>query len=122
MFSLLLNIYAKWHPEMFNPYLHGSPGTQGLEGSREEARDQSRKVPSLQSPHLPPPDSPASAVFCFRVAGLAIGFGPREKNMPPLLQKVCTRATHAVYIPTAAPRDFHKGRKIREVVRGAGLR
>lgn len=119
MFSLLLNIYAKWHPEMFNPYLHGSPGTQGLEGSREEARDQSRKVPSLQSP---PPDSPASAVFCFRVAGLAIGFGPREKNMPPLLQKVCTRATHAVYIPTAAPRDFHKGRKIREVVRGAGLR
>lgn len=34
MFSLLLNIYAKWHPEMFNPYLRSSPGAQGLEGER----------------------------------------------------------------------------------------
>ena len=32
MFSLLLNIYAKWHPEMFNPYLHGCPGGCGAGG------------------------------------------------------------------------------------------
>ena len=39
MFSLLLNIYAKWHPEMFNPYLHGSPGAERLEGRSDEATD-----------------------------------------------------------------------------------
>lgn len=48
MFSLLLNIYAKWHPEMFNPYLHGSPGAEELEGSVEEDRDWGGKAPSLQ--------------------------------------------------------------------------
>lgn len=36
MFSLLLNIYAKWHPEMFNPYLPKSPGDDEAEAEGRE--------------------------------------------------------------------------------------
>lgn len=49
MFSLLLNIYAKWHPEMFNPYLRGSPrGLRGWRGGGGEATDRGGEVRRLQ--------------------------------------------------------------------------
>lgn len=99
MFSLLLNIYAKWHPEMFNPYLRGSPGVCGDVGGvvRRPGTEvgKCRRCTSTRS----------SAVVRCKTPVLAFGFRPGERNMTLLqLEQVCTLAS--IYMPSVLLREL----------------
>lgn len=65
MFSLLLNIYAKWDLEIFSPYLHGSLGTKVAEGEWRGGRE-ARKCHRCSS-------------TCCKTQVLAFGLQPREE-------------------------------------------
>lgn len=110
MFSLLLNIYAKWHPEMFNPYLHGSPEGCGVEGHGTEV-GKCRRCSSTRS----------SAVVGCKTPALAFGFRPRERNMTLLLlEEVCTLAS-ILYALSSPEGIRHTGWESREVLWGVGF-
>lgn len=96
MFSLLLNIYAKWHPEMFNPYLHGSLGAEGLEGSGEEARD--CKESAIAAVPIVPPWQ-----FVVKHRLWPLARGPERKHDFIAAEKVCTLAS--IYMFSVAPRE-----------------
>lgn len=112
MFSLLLNIYAKWHPEMFNPYLQRIPRDWG-----EWRGGQGLRWESAIAAVLPVP--PWWFVVKHQCWPLASGPG-RETWLYCCLKK-CAPSQAYIYVLSGTKGIRRTGWKSRKVLWGVGF-